>query len=150
MTYLDYVFEFVLNVWPYLHVRYESANPMDVNAMLVEAYLTTSFGIFEQNQQTLAQSRTQYDWLMERFAARIRNSNAKCIRDKSGLVLAKINSITPIIAQFNPLHGSGYQKLPQFIARKKEIVNVRNNDDLCFVYSGLTAVSLYDPNDHPF
>ena len=77
-------------MWPYLHVRYESANPLDVNAKSVEAYLTASFGIFESNQQTLDRTRTQYGWLMERFAAGIRNSNANFIWEKSGLVLAEI------------------------------------------------------------
>ena len=80
---------------------------MDVNAKSVEAYLTASFPIFERNQQTLDRTRTQYDWLMERFAAGIRNSNAKFIREESGLILAEIYSITLKISQFNPLHGNG-------------------------------------------
>ena len=74
----------------------------------MKEYLTTSFGIFDRNQQMLDRTRTQYDWLMERFAAGIRNSNALFIREKSGLVLAEIYSITLKIAQFNPLYESGY------------------------------------------
>ena len=150
MTYLDNVFKFELKVWPYLHVRYKSANPLDVNAKSVEAYLTTSFGIFERNQQTLDRSRTQYDWLMERFAAGIQNSNAKFIREKSGLVLAEIYSITLKISQFNPLHWSGYQKLPKFLAKKEAIINVKNHDERCFGYSVLAALHPDDLNRHAY
>ena len=137
-------------MWPYFHVRYESANPLDVNAKSVEAYLTASFGILERNQQTLNRTRTQYDWLMERFAAGIRNSNAKFIREKSGLALAEIYSLTLKISQFNPLQGSGYQELPMFLAKKKATVNIRNNDERCFGYSVLAALLPYDPNNHPY
>ena len=127
----------------YLHVRCESANPLDVNAKSVEAYLTASFGIFERNQQTLDRTSTQSDWLMERFAAGIRISNAKLIREQSGLVLAEIYSMTLKISQFNPLHGSGYQKLPKFLA-KNTIINVKNNYERCFGYSVKAA---FLPND---
>ena len=118
---------------------------MDVNAKSVEAYLTASFAIFERNQQTLDRTRIQYDSLMERFTAGIRNSNAKFMRDKSGLVLAEIYSITLKISQFNPLQGSGFQQLPKFLANKKAIVNVLNNDERCFGYSVLAALLPDDP-----
>ena len=117
-----------------------------MNAKSVEAYLTASFGIFERNQQTLDRTRTQYDWLMERFAAGIRNSNAKFIREKSGLVLGEIYSITLKISQFNPLQGSGYQELAKFFSNKKAIVNIRNNDERCFGYSVLAALLPGDLN----
>ena len=123
---------------------------MDVNAKSVTAYLTASFSIFERNQQTLYRTRTQYDWLMERFAAGIRNSNAKFIREKSGLVLAEIYSITLKISQFNPLQGSGYQEVPKFLANKKAIVNILNNDERCFGYSVLAALLPYYPNRYAF
>ena len=85
---------------------------------------------------------------MERFAAGIRNSNAKFIREKSGLVFAEIYSITLKISQLNPLQGSGYQELPKFLAKKKAIVNIRNNDERCFGYSVLAALLPDDPNRH--
>ena len=113
---------------------------MDVNAKSVEAYLTASFGIFKQNQQTNDRTRTQNDWLMQSLAAGICNLNAKFIRQKSGLVFAEIYSITLKISQFNPLQETGYQELPKFLAKKKAIVNIRNNDERCFDYSVLTAL----------
>ena len=119
---------------------------MDLIAKSVEAYLTASFGIFEQNQQTLNRTRTQYDWLMERFSAGIRNSNAKFFREQSGLVIAEINGITRKISQFNLLQGIGYQELPKLLANKKAIVNIRNNDDRCFGYLVLAGLLPDDPN----
>ena len=64
------------------------------------------------------------------------------IREKSGLVLAEIYSLTLKISQFNPLQGSGFQELPKFLANKKAIVNVLNNDERCFGYSVLAALLL--------
>ena len=87
---------------------------------------------------------------MERFAAGIRNSNAKFIRETSGLVLAEIYAITRKILQFNPLQGSGYQELFQFLAKKKAIVNIRYNDERCFGYSVLAALLSDDPNRHTY
>ena len=87
---------------------------------------------------------------MERFAAGIRNSNAKFIRVKSGSILAKIYSITLKISQFNPLHGSGYQKLPKFLAKKEAIINVKNLDERCFGNSVLAALLPDDPNRHAY
>ena len=66
------------------------------------------------------------------------------------MVLAEIYLITLKISQFNPLQGSGYQELPKFLAKKKAIINIRNNDERCFGYSVLAALLRYDPNDHPY
>ena len=121
-----------------------------MNAKSVEAYLTTSFGIFERNQQTLDRTLTQYNWLMERFAGGIRNSNAKFIRKKSKLVLAEIYSITLKISQFNPLQGRGYLELLRYLSKKKAIVNIRNNNKRCFGYSVLAALLPYYPHNHPY
>ena len=77
---------------------------------------------------------------LNQIAAGIQNSNAKFIRDKSGLMLAEVYSITFKISRFNPLEGSGYQELPKFLANKKGIINVQNNDQRCFGYSVLAAL----------
>ena len=87
---------------------------------------------------------------MERFAAGIHNSNAKFIREKSGLILAEIYSITLKISHFNPLFGIGYQKLHKFLAKKEAIINVKNNDERCFGYSILAALLPDDPNRHAY
>ena len=87
---------------------------------------------------------------MERIAVGIRNSNVKFIREKSGLVLAEIYSITLKISQINPLAGNGYQELPKFLTRTKAIVNIRNNDKRCFGYSVLASLLPDDLNRHTY
>ena len=129
-----------IKVWPSLHVRYESANPLDTISKSVEAHLGVAGRIFEHEQTTLEGARSMYAGQINQFAAGIRNSNAKFIRDKSGLMLAEVYSITFKISRFNPLEGSGYQKLPKFQANKNAIVNVQNNDERCFGYSVLAAL----------
>jgi len=39
------------------------------------------------------------------------------------------------IYHYNPIRGSSYIPLPKIIANKKACINVRNNDDKCFLYS---------------
>ena len=87
---------------------------------------------------------------MERFAAGIRSSIAKFIREKSGIILAEIYSITFKISQFNPLHKSGYQMLPKSLAKKYAIINVKNNDERCFGDSILAAHFPDNPNRHAY
>ena len=85
---------------------------------------------------------------MQRYAALIRNSNAKLIREKSGLVFAEIYSFTLKISEFNPLKKSCYQVLFKFYANKNAMVNIWNNDERFFGYSILGALYLYDCNDY--
>ena len=62
------------------------------------------------------------------------------------MVLAEIYSINLKISQFNPLQGSGYQKLPNFLSKKKAIINIKNHDERCFGYSVLAALLPDDTN----
>lgn len=61
----------------------------------------------------------------------------------SGLSLDNIKNVVLSIIKYNPIHGSSYIELPQMIKNKHCIINVRNTDDLCFIYSVL--VKRYEP-----
>ena len=58
----------------------------------------------------------------------IREFNAKFIADKSGLRLASVLQFTLKIVKYAPLEGRGWQPLPKFLAKKKAIINIQNND----------------------
>ena len=53
----------------------------------------------------------------------------------SGWSIKGINTLRIHIASFNPIGGSSYIPTPKKIATTKAIVNVKNTDDQCFVYS---------------
>ena len=39
------------------------------------------------------------------------------------------------MVKYAPLEGRGWQPLPEFLAKKNAIINIRNNDERCFGYS---------------
>ena len=45
------------------------------------------------------------------------------------------------VLKFNPLRASSYLKLPSSISRKNAIINVENNDERCFGYAIMSAIS---------
>ena len=48
---------------------------------------------------------------------------------------------------FNPMRGSSYIPLPDWIMRKKAIVNIRNTDDKCFLWCVLRYLNPKPKND---
>ena len=59
---------------------------------------------------------------------RIREFNAKFIRDKSGLRLASVLQFILKMVKYAPLEGRVWQPLPEFLSKKKAIINIHNND----------------------
>ena len=53
----------------------------------------------------------------------------------SGFVMERITRFVISIAKYRPLHGSNSSFLPtpKFVANKQCTVNVKNDDELCFV-----------------
>lgn len=72
---------------------------------------------------------------------RILNKSANFIRETSGLVVKQINAGHLGVSIFSPLRvGSRFCELPEFLKRKKAIVNVKNRDNRCFGYSVLACL----------
>ena len=61
--------------------------------------------------------------------------NAKFIRDKSGLRLARVLQLTLKMVKYAPLEGRGWQPYPEFLLKKKAIINIINEDERCFGYA---------------
>ena len=51
------------------------------------------------------------------------------------------------VAKVQTLNGKSYKELPNFIKNKKAIINIKNDDNLCFLYSVLCG--LKTPAIHP-
>ena len=58
----------------------------------------------------------------------------------SGFTLDRITKFVVCITKYRPLHGSSYIPTPGYIARKRCVVNVENNDELCFVWALLSCL----------
>lgn len=90
---------------------------MDTISKSVKAHLGVVGRIVEHKQTTLEGACSMYAKQLNQFAAGIRNSNAKFIFNKSGVMLAKGYYITFKISCFNPLKKIGYQKLLKFLGK---------------------------------
>ena len=64
----------------------------------------------------------------------IRGFNAKFIRDKSGLPLARVLNFTLNMVKYAPLEGRSWQHLPEFLT-KTTIINIQNDNERCFGYA---------------
>ena len=58
----------------------------------------------------------------------------------SNWVLKEVLGIHVHIAAYRPLRGSSYLPLPEYIRKKKAVINVENADDKCFMWSLLAAL----------
>lgn len=58
----------------------------------------------------------------------------------SGWSLNQIKYIDMNVNKFNPLRGSSYIDLPQDIKSKKAVINVKNNDNMCFKWALLSGL----------
>ena len=65
----------------------------------------------------------------------------------SGWVFADVISLVLHITRWEPIYGSSYIPLDPYLANKKAIINMKNEDDKCFMWCVLRA--LYPKNDHP-
>lgn len=58
----------------------------------------------------------------------------------SNWTVDEVNDLTINMARYRPLRGSSYIPLPIKLASKKAIINVKNKDNKCFVWSILAAL----------
>ncbi|XP_028414926.1 uncharacterized protein LOC114538015 [Dendronephthya gigantea] len=61
-------------------------------------------------------------------------------KEGSGWILDEIFHLDLSIAQYSPVKGSSYIPLPSKLKTKKAIINVKNSDNKCFMWSILAAL----------
>ena len=52
------------------------------------------------------------------------------------------------IQSFNPMRGSSFINTPPFIAKKRALLNLKNNDQECFIWAILSALLNFDRKEH--
>ncbi len=77
----------------------------------------------------------------EEMKEKMLESLGKFQKEGSGWRLYSIIGLDISVAKFNPLRGSGYSKLPPFIAKKKAVINMKNDDDQCFKWAVTRALN---------
>ena len=64
----------------------------------------------------------------------------------SGWTLTVIESIVLHTANWDPLNAGSYMELPEYLKNKKAIINMKNQDDKCFMWCVLRALNPKDKN----
>ena len=122
-------------VWITVQVRYEPAKPDTVKREALNQYLSaTPTRIFKRDGLIEATTNSYTDSL-QILTNRIKEYNAKFIRDKTGLRLAGVLQLVLKMVKYQPLQASKWRPLPKYLENKKAIINIRNNDQRCFGYS---------------
>jgi len=100
-------------------------------------------GYFHTPTQLVADGHVlDTDQILSHLNAQVENFNKR----GSNFVLERVTRFVVSIARYRPLHGSSYIKTPRFLANKRCLVNVHNNDNRCFLWAVLSA--LYEPEKH--
>ena len=115
--------------WMTLLVHYEPVNPNDEIHRGFDAYLSAPPTRIFKRFGIVNGWGNPYRLALGILTDRIKELNAKFIREKSGLVLAGINKLYLKMAAYEPLHGLSWKPLPKFIERKQSVVNIKNKDN---------------------
>ena len=85
---------------------------------------TDTFGARSGTHTVTVQLGEMYDEMRDKM----QESLAKFLRRGSGWRLKSIIGLEIGIAKFHPMEGAGYSKLPPFIAKKKAVINMKNEE----------------------
>ena len=85
-----------------------------------------------------------YDEMVDEIEEEIQKVNDST---GSGWVIIKVIKLVLHTTKWEPIYGSSYIPLDPYLANKKAIINMKNEDDKCFMWCVLRA--LYPKNDHP-
>lgn len=64
----------------------------------------------------------------------------EAVMQGSGFTLSSINELIVEVNKYDPLSASSYIKLPKYLKDKHAIINVKNEDDKCFMWAVLSAL----------
>ena len=80
---------------------------------------------------------------------KIISSFIKFEREGSGWTLDEILHLELCVAEYKPLQGSSYIPLPTALSLKHAIINIKNQDNKCFMWSVLAALHPPHAKAHP-
>ena len=113
-------------VWMTVLVEYEPINPL-TNNIPFEEYLSAAPTRIFRRDGTISAFANLYIDFLRILTDRIRECNAKFIRDKSGLRLVRVLQFTLKITKYAFLDGRGWQPLPEFLTKKQAIINIQTS-----------------------
>ena len=90
---------------------------------------------------------TNLDELYEKWKSKILENISTFQNSGSGWVFKSIVSLEIHTVKYQPLSGSSYITLPKYLADKKVLINLKNDDQQCFKWAVTRAMNLTE--SHP-
>ena len=88
-----------------------------------------------QSETHINLEKTDVKVILSSMLLEIMEKLAIYIRKGSGWYFKEVISLEIRIVDYKPIKGFSYIPLPNFIMRKKAIINMENKDDKCFIWS---------------
>ena len=130
-------YEDAAKIWMTVQVRFEPANPEDDERHEFYQFLSATDTRYFRRDGQINGFSNPYSDVIRILTDRIKQHNAKFIRDKSGLRLSQILQLILKAAKYSPVAARCHTELPRFLKAKKALVNIENQDNWCFGYSML-------------
>ena len=84
---------------------------------------------------------TNLDELYEKWKSKILEHISTFQYNGSGWVFKSIVSLEIHTVKYEPMRGSSYIPLPKYLADKKALINLKNDDDQCFKWAVTRAIN---------
>ncbi|KAJ8915272.1 hypothetical protein NQ315_014780 [Exocentrus adspersus] len=128
---------------------------LKVNVVLVCNFIKPQSGdidkkTFATKNHTIDINTNLKTWYRDNVIHTLANKLEELCEKDSGWALLEVFHLKVNINNFSPLKGgtSTYVSLPDFISRKRAVINVKNNDSFCFLWA--VVLALYPAeNKHP-
>ena len=129
-----------LKTWVKLNVLFDKISTDDIAPMAG----------FLNSRTFLFNNEVELDDKLQDLRDDIIRNNDHFQQNKSGMIFKEVVSASINILNFYPLrHAGSYQDVPKYLEWKKAIVNVKNNDERCFMWSVLSALHPVDRTHQP-
>ncbi|XP_065223826.1 uncharacterized protein LOC135847991 [Planococcus citri] len=86
----------------------------------------------------------------QQFENMIKTKSEEFQSKGSGWSLEKILFLEVNINKYKPIGGSSYIPLPKWLANKKAIINIQNEDQACFAWAVISALYPREHFEHPY
>jgi len=107
----------------------------------VEADVQSVVGYFQTTPELINSSTNlDIDGIRSSLDSQVEIFNAR----GSGFTINRISEFTVVITKYHPLHGRSYIQSPKWLQNKHSVVNVRNEDEKCFLWAVLSC--LHEPS----
>ena len=101
---------------------------------------------FHSRDLKLVLEETDISELYDEMTDEIEEGIQKANDEGSNLVFGNVVSLVLHTTKWEPIYGSSYIPLDPYIANKKAIINMKNEDDKCFMWCVLRALYPKDKN----